>query len=78
LVEVHGGHFAVASRPGEESVFHIDDHDPALAGGDVQGVALPRLRLRPAVLVDHGHVHAVQVHGVDHHPLPGFTGGWGM
>src|SRR2546421_12916809 len=36
------------------------DHIPALARRDVQGIALPRLRLGPAVLVDDRHVHPLQ------------------
>ena len=39
----------------------------ALAGRDVERVALVRLRRQLAVLVDDRHVYPVQVHRVDHH-----------
>src|SRR5438874_11281577 len=45
----------------------VDDHIPPLAWGDVQCVALPGGWLRPSILCDDRHVHAVKVHWMDHH-----------
>src|SRR5689334_6622528 len=46
-----------------------DQHVPALARSDVEGVALPGCGLIPSILGDHGHVHPMEVHWMDHHPL---------
>src|SRR5687768_16217104 len=53
-------------RPGAR-VGGLDQDIPALSRSDVERVALPRHRLVPSVLRDDGHVHAVEMHGVDHH-----------
>src|SRR5687768_919592 len=45
----------------------VHDHVIALAGSDIQRVTLPRSGHRPPVLGDHGHVHAVEVHRMNHH-----------
>src|SRR5204862_7547013 len=47
----------------------VDDRVPPLAGRHVQRVAFPGRGLCPSILRNNGHVHAVKVHGVDHHSL---------
>src|SRR6266496_6520897 len=58
--------YVAVESPGA-GVVAVHDHIPAFTGRDVQGVALPRSRLGPAILGDHSHVHAVKVHWMDHH-----------
>ena len=47
----------------------VHDHVPAVAGGNGEGVAQPRLGLQVAILGDDELRHAVQVHRVEHLPL---------
>src|SRR3954463_3053251 len=59
----------VAMEGPRSRIVAVDDHVPPFAGRDVEGVAFPRGGHRPAVLGDDGHVHPVEMHGVDHHPF---------